>query len=140
MFMLLATLIVIYLRLDIGKLKVDLTEKITIHLPFSTYLGGITIASIANVATTLVSINWDGFGINPEAWASLIIIVALLISLIVTVNKKDVAFGLVIVWAFTGIAAAQIANPKIIMLTQISAIIALLVLIATIVINKLLQK
>ena len=132
-------MIVIYLRLDIGKLKVDLTEKITIHLPFSTYLGWITIASIANVATTLVSINWDGFGINPEAWASLIIIVALLISLIVTVTRKDVSFGLVIVWAFTGIAAAQ-TYPNIVTLTQISAIIALLVLIATIVINKLLQK
>jgi benzodiazapine receptor len=140
MFMLLATLITIYLRLDIGKSKVGLTEKITVHLPFSTYLGWITIASIANVATTLVSVNWDGFGIDPETWASLIIIVALLLSLIVIVTRKDVAYGLVIIWAFFGIASAQTANPNIVTLTQISAIIILLVLVGTIAIYKLREK
>lgn len=140
MFMLLATLIAIYIRLNIGKSKDELIEKITVHLPFSTYLGWITIASIANVATTLVSINWDGFGINPETWALLIIIVALFLSLIVIVTRKDVAYGLVIVWAFVGIAGAQTANPNIVKLTQISAIIVLLALIATIIIDKIQQK
>jgi benzodiazapine receptor len=133
-------LIAIYLRLDIGKSKVGLTEKITVHLPFSTYLGWITIASIANVATTLVSVNWDGFGINPETWASLIIVVALLLSLIVIVIRRDVAYGLVIIWAFTGIASAQTENPSIVTLTQISAIVVLLALVATLVISKLRQK
>jgi benzodiazapine receptor len=140
MFTLLATLIAIYLRLDIGKSKVQLVDKLTVHLPFSTYLGWITIASIANVATWLVSINWDGFGINPETWASLIIIVALLLSLIVTVTRKDVAYALVIIWAFAGIASAQTANPNIVTLTQISAIIVFLALVATLVIDKLRQK
>jgi len=139
-FMLLATLIAIYLRLDIGKSKVELREKIAVHLPFSTYLGWITIASIANVATALVSINWNGLGINQETWASLIIIIALLLSLIVLATRKDVAYGLVIVWAFTGISAAQTANQSIVTLTQISAIIVFIALVATIVINKLRQK
>jgi len=139
-FMLLATLIAIYLRLDIGKSKVELREKIAVHLPFSTYLGWITIASIANVATALVSISWDGLGINPETWASLIIIIALLLSLIVLATRKDVAYGLVIVWAFTGISVAQTANQSIVTLTQISAIIVFIVLVATIIINKLRQK
>lgn len=140
MFMLLATLIAIYLRLDIGKSKVELSEKMAVHLPFSTYLGWITIASIANVATTLVSINWDGFGINPETWASLIIIVALLLSLTVVVTRKDVAYGLVIIWAFTGIAAAQAANPNIVTLSQVSVVIVVVALVSTIAINKLRQK
>jgi benzodiazapine receptor len=139
-FMLLATLMAIYLRLDIGNLKVELREKIAIHLPFSTYLGWITIASIANVATALVSISWDGLGINPETWASLIIIIAMLLSLIVISTRKDVAYGLVIVWAFTGISVAQTANQSIVTLTQISAIIVFIVLVATIIINKLRQK
>lgn len=139
-FMLLATLIAIYLRLDIGKSKVELREKITIHLPFSTYLGWITIASIANVATALVSINWNGFGIKPETWASLIVIIALLLSLIVIATRKDVAYGLVIVWAFIGISVAQTANRTIVNLTQISAIIVLIALVAVIFVNKLRQK
>ena len=139
-FMLLATLIAIYLRLDIGKSKVELREKIAVHLPFSTYLGWITIASIANVATALVSINWNGLGINPETWASLIIIIALLLSLIVLATRKDVAYGLVIVWAFIGISVAQKANQTIVNLTQISAIIVFIALVVTILINKLRQK
>jgi benzodiazapine receptor len=139
-FILLATLIAIYLRLDIGKSKVNLREKIAIHLPFSTYLGWITIASIANVATTLVSINWNGFGINPETWAYLIILIALLLSLIVIVTRKDVAYGLVIIWAFMGISASQTSYQNIVTLTQISAIVVLLALVLIIAINKLRQK
>ena len=139
-FMLLATLIAIYLRLDIGKSKVELREKIAVHLPFSTYLGWITIASIANVATALVSINWNGLGINPETWASLIVIIALLLSLIVLATRKDVVYGLVIVWAFIGISVAQKANQNIVTLTQISAIIVFIALVVTIIINKLRQK
>ena len=139
-FMLLGSLAAIYLRLDVGKSKVELREKIAVHLPFSTYFGWITIASIANVGTTLVSLDWDGFGINPETWASLIIIIALLLSLIVVVTRKDVAYGLVIVWAFIGISAAQTAYQNIVTLAQISAVVVLLGLIGTIVINKLRQK
>jgi benzodiazapine receptor len=140
MFLLLATLIAIYIRLDIGKSKVDLVEKIAVHVPISTYLGWITIASIANVATMLVSLNWDAFGINPVTWTSFIIIVALLLSLIVIVTRKDVAYSLVIIWAFIGIASAQTANPSIVTLTQISAIVVLLALVVTLVISKLRQK
>ena len=136
MFILLASLIAIYLRLDIGKSTVDLREKIAVHLPFSTYLGWITIASIANVATTLVSINWDGFGLDLEIWALLIIIIALLLSLIVIITRKDVAYSLVIIWAFVGISAAQTVQ-NIITLTQISAIIVLITLVVTIIIQKL---
>lgn len=136
MFILLATLIAIYLRLDIGKSTVELREKIAVHLPFSTYLGWITIASIANVATTLVSINWNGFGLDLEIWALLIIIIALLLSLMVIFIRKDIAYSLVIIWAFIGISAAQTVQ-NIITLTQISAIIVLITLVATIIIQKL---
>ncbi len=48
MFLLLVSLTSIYLRLGIGKSKVSKTEKLVVHLPFSVYLGWITIASIAN--------------------------------------------------------------------------------------------
>lgn len=139
-FMLLATLIAIYLRLGIGKSKVNLRERIAVQLPFSTYLGWITIASIANVATTLVSINWNGFEINPETWASMIILIALLLSLIVVAKRKDVAYGLVIIWAFVGISVAQTSHQTIVTLTQISAIIILFTLAVLVIIGKLRKK
>jgi hypothetical protein len=140
MFLLLATLILIYLRLGIGKSKVTLREKLAIHVPFSVYLGWITIASIADVSVTLVSVNWEGFGIGPEIWASLIIIVALLIGVLVVATRKDIAYGLVIVWALIGIAVKQSGNQNIIMLTQTSAIIILLALSVTILLSKLKRR
>ena len=136
MFMLLATLIAIYLRLDIGKTNSKLAEKIAIQLPFSTYLGWITIASIANVATTLVSLNWDGFGIAPQTWASAIIIIALLLASIVIITRTDIAYSLVIAWAFIGISAAQ-TNENIITLTQFSAIIVLILLAVVLLYKKI---
>jgi len=137
MFLILASLISIYMRLDIGKSKVGFREKLAVHVPFSTYLGWITIASIANVAVTLVSFKWDGFGISPETWATLIIIVALLISLLVLATRKDIAYGLVIIWALTGIAAGQSGNQNIVTVAQASAIIVLIALAAIILIPKL---
>ena len=136
MFLLLACLISIYLRLDIGKSKVGLSEKIAVHLPFSTYLGWITIASIANVSVTLVSLEWDGFGISQLTWATVIVIIALLITILVLVTRKDIAFGLVLIWAFVGIAAGQSANQSIVTLTQASAIIVLITLVSSILISK----
>jgi hypothetical protein len=137
MFLLLVTLILIYLRLEIGKSKVQLREKITFHIPFSVYLGWITIASIANVAATLVSVNWDGFGISPETWATLILIVALLIAMLVVLTRKDVAYGLVIIWALLGIAVKQSTNQNIVVTTEVGAIILAITLIATILLPKL---
>jgi len=140
MFLLLASLISVYLRLSIGKSKVGFREKLAVHVPFSVYLGWITIASIANVTVTLVSVNWDGFGISPETWATLIVIVALLITMLVLATRKDIAYGLVIVWALVGIAAGQSGNQNIVNLAEASAIIVLIALAATVLLTKLRQQ
>jgi benzodiazapine receptor len=137
MFLLLPTLIAIYLRLNIGRSAVSLREKLAVHVPFSVYLGWITIASIANVAVFLVSENWDGFGINPETWATLVIVVALAITVLVLATRRDIAYGLVIVWALTGIAVNQSGNQSIVTLTEASAIIVLLALAAVVLLSRL---
>jgi hypothetical protein len=137
MFLLLATLIAIYLRLNVGKSVVPLREKLGVHLPFSVYLGWITIASIANVAVTLVSVGWDGFGIGQETWAFLIVIIALLITLLVIATRKDVAYGLVVIWALLGIAVKQSGNQNIVTTTEISAVVIVIALALSILISRL---
>jgi benzodiazapine receptor len=137
MFALLATLIAVYLRLGIGKSEVSWKEKISVHLPFSVYLGWITIASIANVAAALVSIEWNGFGLANETWAVLVIAVALLITLAVIATRKDIAYSLVIVWALVGIAVNQSAYQNIVIAAEVSAIVILVALAAVFVVSKL---
>lgn len=137
MFMLLASLIAIYLRLNIGKSTVSLREKLAVHVPFSVYLGWITIASIANVSVTLVSVEWDGFGISQEMWAIMIVVIALLITLLVIATRKDVAYGLVIIWALLGIAVKQSGNQNIATTTEVSAVITAAALILSIIVSRL---
>jgi hypothetical protein len=103
MIILLITLITIYLRLDVGRAAVPLKEKLCVHLPFSVYLGWITIATIANVTAYLVSVHWDGLGISDVMWTQLVIGVGVLITLLALIMRRDVAYSLVVVWALLGI-------------------------------------
>jgi len=136
MFLLLATLIAIYVRLGIGKTKVGLADRFVVHLPFSVYLGWITVATIANVSAALVWLNWDGAGISAETWAILVIAVALVITGLMLFTRKDFAYSLVIIWALVGIAVKQSANQTIVMVAEVSAVIVAIMLIATIIIAK----
>jgi hypothetical protein len=106
---LLLTLILIYVRLGIGReAPSSRAEWLLLRLPWSVYLGWITIATIANVATTLVWLEWDRFGIPPEAWAVAVLGVGVVIAAAVSATRRDLAYALVIVWAYVGVAVEQI--------------------------------
>ena len=136
MFALLVTLIAIYLRLQIGQSNVPLTEKLCVHLPFSVYLGWITVAPIANVAAALIATNWDGWGISEVTWTILVIIIALIITLTVISTRKDVAFSLVIIWALSGIIVKQMENQSIVLTVSIGSIIIGIALISRIILAR----
>lgn len=136
MFLLLGTLIAIYVRLGIGKSVVSLRERLLVHLPFSVYLGWITIATIANVTIALVSSNWNGFGLNQDFWAPSVLIVALAITLLVIATRKDIAYSLVIVWALLGIAQNHLENQTVVLLTEASAIIIVIALVVMITVSR----
>ncbi|MFP4471346.1 MAG: hypothetical protein ACLFPE_11705 [Bacteroidales bacterium] len=107
MLVILSSLIMIYLRLGIGHRIVSHGERFLVHMAFSIYLGWITVATIANAATLLLRYNWNGFGLSPEFWTSLMIGAATVISLILLFRRRDLFFSLVIVWALTGIIAKR---------------------------------
>lgn len=78
-------------------------EKIFIRLPFAVYFGWITVATIANATVLLVSLGWNGWGLPESVWAVLIILVGMLIGAATTIRNRDIFYGLVLVWAYTGI-------------------------------------
>jgi hypothetical protein len=108
---LLVTLIAIYLRLDIGRAAVTLRDRLLVHLPFSIYLGWITVATIANATDLLYWLGWNGAPLAPEVWAALLLLVATGITLAVLWTRRDVAYAAVIVWAFVGILVKQADAP-----------------------------
>lgn len=100
----LVCLIAIYLKLDIGRAKVSAAEKWFVHVPFSIYLGWITVATVANATSLLDYLNWNGWGISPQVWAVIMLAVATIIAGLMSFTRGDVAYSLVLMWAFAGIA------------------------------------
>lgn len=83
--------------------KFSSQEKFFIWAPFSVYFGWITVATIANISVFLVSINWNGFGIADLFWASIILLVGALIGILRMYRDKNIAYGMVLVWAYSWI-------------------------------------
>lgn len=125
MLVLLVSLIAIYLRLNIGKTKTEKVEKLVVHLPFSVYLGWITVATVANVAISLKALNWTGLGLSDVLWTVLMITIATLITLISVFSRKDWGYSLVIVWAFIGIMVNQAEIQNIVIAAGAGVIIIL---------------
>lgn len=113
MLALLASLIVIYTRLEIGRVAVPASERWMVHVPFSLYLGWITVATIANVTAFLWLAQWSGWGVSPEAWTVTMIAAGAAIAGLVTITRSDVVFPLVFVWAVLGIGVKHAATPTV---------------------------
>jgi hypothetical protein len=120
MLVLLTTLIVTYLRLGIGRTAVSTAEIWAARLPFSIYLGWITVATVANVTTLLDYLKWDGFGIAPEIWMGIVLAVVLAIAALMNFTRRDVAYAAVILWALAGIAVKHAAIPTVAIPTWIT--------------------
>lgn len=102
---LLATMLVLLILITRVILRTELStrDRLLVRLPFSVYFGWITVATIANITVWLVSIGWDGFGISETLWAVFIIAVGAAIGTTVILRDRDVAYGLVLIWAYLGI-------------------------------------
>jgi len=101
--MVLILVCLIFINYIVRNEKLTEREKFFIRLPFSVYFGWITVATIANATTLLVSLGWNGFGISEQTWAIVIIIVGMLIGSATIIRNRDIAYDLVMLWAYEGI-------------------------------------
>jgi len=111
MLALLGVLIASYLKLNVGRTPVSNAEKWCVDVPFSVYLGWITVATVANISGFLFSINWNGLGIEPQVWAVIMLAIASLLGLLMALTRRDSGYLFVLVWAFIGIAVKQASFP-----------------------------
>jgi hypothetical protein len=110
MVLLLISLISIYVRLGTRGTQVRNTEKILVNIPFSVYLGWITIATIANATAFLVQINWNKFGISDQLWTVIVIAVGIIITLATVFSRNDIFYCFVVIWALAGILLKRMAD------------------------------
>jgi benzodiazapine receptor len=130
MLILLLSLLAIYVLLDIGRVPVKTVERWCVDIPFSIYLGWITVATIANATDALDNLGWHGGPIAPEVWAVIMLVAALAITCAVITTRHDIAYSLVIIWATLGIAVKQWATPLVAYTALLVAIVVAVVLVA----------
>lgn len=129
-------LIAVYLQLGIGKIRADWHRRWMVHVPFSVYLGWISVATIVNVASALYIANWNGWGLSPVVWTISMVLAGLAIAAIMIVQKGDIAFALVMIWAYVAIALRQSSTTAI----STTAIASVVVMAALLILRWLKKK
>jgi len=103
MLLLLATLIMVYLRIGAVTTEKSLYDRLLVKYPFSLYLGWITAATIVNFNVLLFDIGWLGIGAGGVFFTILMIAIAALVALAVFYLRQDFIYTAVFVWALIGI-------------------------------------
>jgi hypothetical protein len=96
-----------------------------VRVPISIFFAWINVATILNISQWLVSIGFKGFGIAPALWSGFLILVATALGLRISARYHDVAFALVLVWAFWGIVVSQAATTPILIATLLGTVLLL---------------
>jgi hypothetical protein len=135
MILLLASLIAIYLRLEIGDYSYTISsrDRFFFTVPFRVYLGWITVATVANVTTFLVWMGVEPYNSAAVFSTMTIIFITTFITALILYRRKDIIFGLVIVWAFIGIVIKRL-NPAYFVEINVATVAAISSLIIVIMI------
>ncbi|MCL4265781.1 MAG: tryptophan-rich sensory protein [Anaerolineae bacterium] len=131
MAVLLGSLIAIYWRLGTGRTAVSRAEQWAVRIPFSIYLGWITVATIANITVLLDYVNWNGWSIAPEVWTVIMLVVAVVVAGLMALRHRDVAYLLVLVWAFAGIGVKQAETPLVANAAWAAAVVVAFMVVVT---------
>lgn len=103
MFALVFTGVIAYSKLEIGQTEVSTWERI-LQIPISIYLAWLTVATVANISSALISIEWGGFGLSYETWGVIMLLVGAVLSLFLyRTFYRDWVFLLVYIYAYVGI-------------------------------------
>jgi preprotein translocase subunit SecG len=130
MLALLVLLIAIYLTLGTGRTATDSAQRWLVRVPFSIYLGWITVATVANATSLFSYWGWgNGLDRTSAIWAAIMLVVATVIAVLMSLRHGDIAYIAVIVWAFAGIAVKHSGNALVSTTAWVMAAIAALSLI-----------
>lgn len=133
MLVILGALIVGYISIQ-SQIK-SLTQKWLVAIPLSIYLGWISVATVVNVATVLEDFNWDGWGISPQVWTVIMLLVVGVIGVTIAC-QKNLAFTGVYLWALIAISLKNSTNTFIMFTAIIVALIIGLILLFNLIFKR----
>ncbi|MGD7046038.1 tryptophan-rich sensory protein [Jeotgalibacillus proteolyticus] len=108
------------------------------RLPFSVYLGWVSVATITNISYTLTYYEWDGFGLSPVLWAVIGLVVGTFLALWFRYTQRDWVYPLVFIWAYIGIAVKNQGTEPTVVFAAIA--LAVVIVIGTVFLRKKKKK
>lgn len=136
MFILLGTLV--YINTKLQKNDSDIAGYWLAKVPFSIYFGWITVATILNFTVTLVYFNIKTSDFLTNVLASVLVVGAALIGIIVRFKLVSIVYPITIAWALTAIAIKQSGHTMVVVCAAFG-VIALLIAAVSILIQPKLQ-
>ena len=94
-------------RIESKEIASNLPQKWLLQSAFGIYLGWICIATIANITTFLVSIQFNKFGLTDTFWTGAVIGIGSITAAMLVVRYKNIYIGLAVIWALIGIVIRQ---------------------------------
>ena len=104
MAVILLALAVAYAQLNPGRSRAGRRRRWLAQIPFSIYLGWISVASLVNVASALYASGFEDLGLGAVPWTVIVLLIGAGLGAIAIWRHQDLAFVLVLVWAFTAVA------------------------------------
>jgi hypothetical protein len=144
MLVMLVTLILIHNRLQLALPLQPFSQKLWLDIPFSLYLGWISVAAIANITALLVSFSIEPFDIPATMWTVIMVSIATALAMFMIWRKRNYVFALVVCWALYGIIAkrqelASMGSREIILVSEICIGVILLLIVVKLFSNRRLR-
>ena len=85
-------------------------ERAWVRVPFSLYLGWISVATITNLAVFVKYSGWQIPDASESTWVVIMMVVGVLLAVVVAWATRDGVYPLVFTWAYVAIAVKQAGN------------------------------
>lgn len=136
MALILLSLVAAYSELEDGQHQVEKRRRRMVHGPVSIYLAWISVATVVNVASAFYANGFSNLGLSGAVWTAIMVMVANVIAMLAIIQRRDLSFALVFVWADVAIAQRHQDIPII----WISALVMVLALVGLFVVQRYPRK
>ncbi len=124
-------------RLAVGTQPRSVVDTVITDGTVGLYLGWVSIATAANVTAFLVAAGFEGFGVDADAWAVVILAVAGLIGVAVALGGRGrIAPTLSLCWGLAWVAIARLSGDLLSAPAAVTAISAVVVVVAVTVVAR----
>ena len=113
MMIILLALIAAYSELAEGQHLANSHRRRWVNGPISIYLAWISVATVVNIASAIYASGRQDLGLSGEIWTAIMIVIANLIAVLAIMQRRDLPFALVFIWANIAIAQRHQTLPLI---------------------------